>query len=229
MATPTAPRTDRRHVRRAQTIEQIVDVAVAVMAEHGVAGLSLGEVARRIGVRPPSLYGYFASKHAVYDAVFSRGWREVGVVLEQVGDPATAEPGRYALEMAQRFVRWMVQNPVHAQLMAWRPVPGYTPSPEAYEPAVAVYDRSLEVMALLQSRGLFRADVPAGELLRGWTVLSSGVMTQQLANAPHEPFPSGRFTALLPDLVDMFLAHYAPSDAPPQGRGRHADARRPGR
>ena len=230
MATPTAPRTDRRHVRRAQTIEQIVDVAVEVMAEQGVAGLSLGEVARRIGVRPPSLYGYFVSKHAVYDAVFARGWRDIGLALEQVGDPVTtADPGSYALEMAQRFVGWMVQNPVHAQLMAWRPVPGYTPSPEAYEPAVVVYDRSLEVMQQLQVRGLFRADVPAEELLRGWTVLGSGVMTQQLANAPAEPFATGRFTSLLPDLVEMFLAHYAPTDAPPQGRGRHADARRPRR
>src|SRR6476619_4767063 len=74
----TAPaRIDRRQRRRLETIEEIVDVAVEVMTEHGVGGLSLGEVARRIGMRTPSLYVYFDSKNAVYDAVFARGWRSV--------------------------------------------------------------------------------------------------------------------------------------------------------
>src|SRR4051794_34336603 len=45
------------------------------MTEHGVGGLSLGEVARRMGMRTPSLYVYFDAKNAVYDAVFARGWR----------------------------------------------------------------------------------------------------------------------------------------------------------
>src|SRR3954452_6790197 len=68
---------DRRQRRRLETIEEIVDVAVEVMTEHGVGGLSLGEVARRMGMRTPSLYVYFDSKNAVYDAVFARGWRSV--------------------------------------------------------------------------------------------------------------------------------------------------------
>lgn len=231
MPTSTPPRVDRRHLRRAQTIEQIVDVALEVMAEQGVGGLSLGEVARRIGIRPPSLYVYFGSKNAVYDAVFARGWREVGAVMENLGGPPEdADLPAYALQMAQVFVRWTVANPVSAQLMAWRPVPGYQPSVEAYEPAVTVLERSRLLMAELQSRGLFRSDVEPEELLRAWTVVTSGVMTQQLANAPQQPFESGTFTTMLPALVDMFLAHYAPAtDAPPKGRGRHADARRPGR
>lgn len=230
VTTGAVPHVDRRRLRRAETIEQIVDVAVEVMAEQGVAGLSLGEVARRIGVRPPSLYVYFSSKNAVYDAVFARGWRRLGEVMDDLGDPPQ-EPdlAPYALAVAQRFVRWMVQNPVYAQLMSWRPVPGFQPSAEAYEPAVVVYDRSLAVMEQMQERGLLRRDVPAEELLRGWTVLSSGVMTQQLANAPEEPFDSGAFTSLLPQLVAMFLAHHAPPDAPSGGGEDHAHRRRPGR
>ena len=41
-----------------------------VMTEEGVNGLSLAEVARRLGVQPPSLYKYFPSLMAVYDAPF---------------------------------------------------------------------------------------------------------------------------------------------------------------
>jgi AcrR family transcriptional regulator len=43
------------------------------MAEHGVNGLTLSEVARRLGVQPSSLYKYFDSLTAVYDALFRRG------------------------------------------------------------------------------------------------------------------------------------------------------------
>ena len=67
---------DRRARRRQETIEEILDIAIDVMSEDGVTGLSLAEVARRLGVRPPSLYKYFPSLHAVYDALFLRGSHE---------------------------------------------------------------------------------------------------------------------------------------------------------
>ena len=57
------PRSDRRARRRQETIEEILDIAEDVMAEEGVNGLSLAEVARRLGVQPPSLYKYFPSLH----------------------------------------------------------------------------------------------------------------------------------------------------------------------
>lgn len=211
--TAAAPRTDRRHLRRAETIEQILGVAVEVMAESGVAGLSLGEVARRIGIRPPSLYVYFDSKNALYDAVFARGWREMLVTMEQIGQPEDApDLPAYALKMASTYLRWTLEHPVYAALMTWRPVPGYEPSPEAYEPAVLVLDRSRDLMRRLQELGLFDAAVDPDVILRAWTVLTSGVMSQQLANAPDEPFDTGTYTTMLPQLVAMLLAHYAPGD-----------------
>ena len=46
---------DRRQRRRLETIEEVLDTAAEIMAEQGVVGLSVGEVARRMGIRPPSL------------------------------------------------------------------------------------------------------------------------------------------------------------------------------
>src|SRR4051794_33534275 len=83
--TATTP-LDSRARRRLETIEEVLDIAVEIMTEQGVAGLSLGEVARRMGIRPPSLYVYFPSKDALYDALFERGAREVQrVVTEETG------------------------------------------------------------------------------------------------------------------------------------------------
>ena len=211
----TAPvRIDRRQRRRLETIEEIVDVAVEVMTEHGVGGLSLGEVARRMGMRTPSLYVYFDSKNAVYDAVFARGWRSVyettGAehldVEGLVRKPEHLEP--YLLSVSRTFVRWTIEHPAYAQLMMWRPVPGYEPSPETYASAVDALEAARGMFVRLRDLGLLRTDVPLEEMLQTWTVITTGVMTRQLANAPDESFEEGRVVATLPALIAMFVKHY---------------------
>jgi AcrR family transcriptional regulator len=213
----TAPaRIDRRQRRRLDTIEEIVDTAVEVMTEHGVGGLSLGEVARRMGMRTPSLYVYFDSKNAVYDAVFSRGWRSLYEAMDpmhaQENDIVQVQP--FLLEVASRFIRWTMEHPAYSQLMMWRPVPGYEPSAEAFATAVDMLESARAMFVRLVDRGLIRKDVTVDELLQTWTVLTSGVMTRQLANAPHETFEEGRVTATLPTLVAMFTAHFGASRVP---------------
>src|SRR5690242_14623117 len=91
----SAPPSDRRARRRQETIEEILDIAEDVMTEEGVNGLSLAEVARRLGVQPPSIYKYFPSLMAIYDALFERGQLEHIEVLRQA--MASADPGLDAL------------------------------------------------------------------------------------------------------------------------------------
>jgi AcrR family transcriptional regulator len=210
MSVESVERTDRRQRRRQETIAEVLDVALQLMAEQGVAGLSLGEVARRMGIRPPSLYVYFDSKNALYDAIFARGWRALAEVVEPVEDTAQIDVRAYLLRTAETFVRWSVEHPAYSQLMFWRPVPGYEPSPAAYEPAVRLMQQGHTVLAAMRDRGAFRADVDIDEVLRAWTAVTSGVVSQQLSNAPNESFEEGRFTTLLPQLVEMFVAYYTP-------------------
>lgn len=204
-------RPDRRHRRREDTLTELLDVALELMEEHGAGGLTLGDLARRMGMKTPSLYVYFPSKHALYDAIFARGWVEVGTVvrgeLERI-DPS-ADLAQRLDAMGTPFVRWSVEHPAYSQLMAWRPVPGYEPSEAAYAPAVAVIQEATRAFARLQVAGLLRSDVPVAELVRTWTVLTGGVISQQLANAPHESFADGTFTRLLPDIFRMYQWRYA--------------------
>ena len=41
------------------------------------AAFSLHALAREVGIRQPSLYEYFDSKHALYDAMFADGNRQL--------------------------------------------------------------------------------------------------------------------------------------------------------
>jgi AcrR family transcriptional regulator len=218
---------DRRTRRRQQTIEEVLDVAAEIMAELGAGGLSIGEVARRIGIRPPSLYVYFPSKNGLYDALFARGarWllecmRRVDATLDNSG---ALEP---ALRMAaEEFVRWSIEHPAHAQLLFWRPVPGFAPSAEAYQPALELIDLTRRRFADFQSRGLLREDAPVEDMLRDWTILVSGVVSQQLSNAPEKPVARGRFTSAVPALVAMFAGYYQPAVPSASHHNRRSNVR----
>ena len=199
---------DRRRRRRQETIEEVLDVAVAVMTEQGVAGLTLGEVARRMGIRPPSLYGYFDGKHSLYDALFERGWRELQTTLQPASAEAPSDPLTAVHAGTAVLVRWAVQHPAYSALMFWRPVPGFVPSEKAYAPAVELDAVGRSQVVALRDTGLLAADVDVDRAYRAWTALVSGVISQQLANAPDEPFDGGRFTSVLPDLIAMWLTHH---------------------
>ncbi|MFE0543994.1 TetR/AcrR family transcriptional regulator [Streptomyces sp. NPDC058891] len=122
-------REDRRLRRRNETVQEILDTAIEVMTEDGVAGLSMAEVARRVGVRPPSLYQYFPSKMAIYDALFERGGRESADVLEPYSARLAEDPRAVIVAGQQAGVAWAMANPVLAQLLYWRPVPNFEPTP----------------------------------------------------------------------------------------------------
>ncbi len=214
MPTETLP-LDRRQRRRLETIEEVLDVALDVMGEQGVAGLSLGEVARRMGIRPPSLYVYFPSKHAMYDALFQRGATAIrDVVTGTVRVDAERDLEANLLGSAEVIVRWAVEHPIYTQLLFWRPVPGFEPSPEAYAPAIEFSDFSIGQFRELQDLGLLRTDVPAEEIFRDSTIVISGVISQQLSNAPHETFESGAFTRALPNVIAMFANYYGAPTQP---------------
>ena len=196
--------------RRAAVVDAALGHALALISDEGVGALTVSEVARRTGIRGPSLYKYFPSRHAVYDALFLRG------VLAQVAavDAAVAgvPPGVARIRAAGRaVVRWAVENPALAQLMHWRPVPGFEPSPASFEPAVRDMDRARAEFAAAVRRGELSPGADSDDAIRLYTVVLSGVISQQLANQPGAAFDDGAFSRLTDRAIDLFLsAHAAP-------------------
>jgi AcrR family transcriptional regulator len=200
---------DRRRRRRQESIEQVLDVAVEVMTDLGVAGLTLGEVARRMGIRPPSLYVYFDGKHALYDALFERGWRALLAAMEATRNArAGAAEAADVLRYSETLVRWCVEHPAYAPLMIWRPIPGFSPSERAYGPALELGRWAAEFLSDLRDAGVLPPDADLDLAYRTWTAVTSGVVTQQLSNAPAESFETGTFTSTLPDVMAMWLDHH---------------------
>jgi AcrR family transcriptional regulator len=200
---------DRRARRRQQTIDEILTVAIQVMAEEGVAGLSLSEVARRMGIQPPSLYKYFPSKLALYDTLFQRGARELLAVFRAAA--AQAEPGWAALLAGiEAIMRLGLDHQVVAQLLNWRPVPGFEPSPAAFAPSIEFVQEARRLLQVAVDRGELHPDAASEEGPALLSILIAGVMSQQLANQPQASWDQGRFTRLTPRVLELFRCAYPP-------------------
>ena len=200
-------RVDRRARRRQETIEEILDIATDVMTEEGVNGLSLAEVARRLGVQPPSIYKYFPSLMAVYDALFRRGQIEHLEVMRQAMDGA--EPGLAGLTAGlEASGRWLLANRPTAQLMFWRPVPSYEPSAEAIAPSVDMVVLQRARLAEAVAAGQLGPGADSEEAVYLVSTLIVGVLSQAMANEPDLEWGQGRFTPTFPKLMKLFAAAY---------------------
>jgi AcrR family transcriptional regulator len=201
------PLPDRRSRRRQETIEEILDIAGDVMTEEGVNGLSLSEVARRLGVKPPSIYKYFDSIMGIYDALFERGQRDNLEVMRAA--MAGAEPGLDALGAGlDASGRWALGHPATAQLMFWRPVPSFEPTPEAMAPSVDMVRLQRQALADAVAAKQLGPGADSDEALYLTSVLVSGVLGQAMANEPGVPWGEGRFSPLLPTLLGLLAALY---------------------
>jgi AcrR family transcriptional regulator len=58
--------------QRAETLEQILDAAEYLFSKHGLHGVTLRDVAARVGVHTTLLHYYFDDKTALFEAVFAR-------------------------------------------------------------------------------------------------------------------------------------------------------------
>jgi AcrR family transcriptional regulator len=104
--------------------ERGVASALAVLAEEGVAGLTTRTVARRAAASVPAIYEVFGDKAGLIREVFFQGFRMLGDDLEAL--PPTAD----LHQLAEAFRRFVVANPVLAQVMFSRPFADFAPTAE---------------------------------------------------------------------------------------------------
>jgi AcrR family transcriptional regulator len=134
---------DRRLKRR----EQIMAVAWDIASEEGLTAVSLHEVARRVGIRQPSLYGYFSSKLDLYDAMFGQAYEQLLERLDGVTPAGTAR--EQLLGLSRVVLDFVVESPPRQQLLFQRTIPGFEPSPSSYALATRLVDRTRALLSAL--------------------------------------------------------------------------------
>lgn len=182
-----------REERRQSARDAIVRAAWAAVQAEGLAALSIRDLAKRAGITTPTIYAYFESKHAIYDAMFGEAAAEFA---DHMAEPFEADEPREALvEGLERFMRFCTSDTARYQLLFQRTIPGFEPSAASYAPAL----RALEwTRQRLHANGI--SDPRHLDL---WTALTTGLVDQQIANDPG----GSRWAQLIGEAVEMFLVH----------------------
>ena len=58
--------------QRAESLEQILDAAEYLFSKNGLHGVTLRDVAKRVGIHTTLLHYYFEDKRNLFEAVFER-------------------------------------------------------------------------------------------------------------------------------------------------------------
>lgn len=189
------PLRDRQSERHKATRAEILAAAWEIARERGLAELTLRDVATHVGMRAPSLYSYFPSKMAIYDAMFGQAWSDYVTAVDEA-EPRLPSAPRDALKaIARQFFDFSVADLARHQLMNQRVIPGFVPSPASYAPAVEVLERGRAHLARLGVEGAEKLDL--------FTALLGGLVNAQQANDPG----GDRWSRLVDDAMDMFADH----------------------
>jgi AcrR family transcriptional regulator len=106
----------RARAGRVPTPERLLDAAEAEFAALGFAAARLEDVARRAGIRRPSLLHHFPTKAALFAAVLERGFRALGEVLTAAMD--AGGPFERRLDaLVLDFARFLERRPALAPLV----------------------------------------------------------------------------------------------------------------
>ncbi|MGZ7013104.1 MAG: TetR/AcrR family transcriptional regulator [Acidimicrobiales bacterium] len=187
------PQRDRRVERHEATKAEILEVAWEVARTEGLAGVSLRDVARRVGMQAPSLYSYFGSKNAIYDAMYAAGAQ--AFIDHQLPVPITGVPLADLKTHMRSFVEFCTRDSARYQLLFQRTIPGFEPSAESFAQSIRGRDLVGERLAAI---GI--DDPRALDLL---TAIGTGITDQQISNDPG----GDRWSRLVDEAMEMFYAH----------------------
>jgi AcrR family transcriptional regulator len=184
-----------REARRQNARTDLLTTAWEMVREGGWSALSLRKLAHRAGITTPTVYAYFESKNAILDAMFGEAAESFAQANAEPLPDGT--PEQQLVAHADRFAAFCTSDVVRYQLLFQRLIPGFSPSPESYVPAVRALGSARQ--------RLEHAGVRDPRHLDLWTALMTGLVDQQISNDPG----GDRWTGLIDDVVAMFLAHCA--------------------
>lgn len=194
----------RRKRNHDEMVADILAIAREMMRAEGVAALSFNAIARRLGMKPPSLYTYFDSKHAIYDALFRQGFETFARLMAERPDH-DADFERSFRSALTAYMRFALENPELFQLMFERPVPGFVPSEESMTVSLNTLEKSRRELAQIIASGQINPGMSAEKAGDLAIVFMHGLAALHLANHPDLPMGEGRFGSLIDEAVQLFV------------------------
>jgi len=140
--------------------EACIQAAREVIAEKGVEGLSLRDVARKLGVSHQAPYRHYPSRDHLLAAIMQRCFEDFATFLDHASKAHTTDA---LLGMGEAYMRYAAQHPLEYRLMFGTPWPEPAAHPDLVRHAVHAFDllRHQLHQRLQQGACAAQADAPA--------------------------------------------------------------------
>jgi AcrR family transcriptional regulator len=142
--------TRARNGRPSDLREACVEEALKLVGEIGVEGLSLRDVARRLGVSHQAPYKHFPSRDHLVAELVARAFASFAKYLD--ARPRTGVPHEDLGEMGRSYVAYAREHPLHYRLMFGTPLPNPAEHPEMMRQARHAFALLRDSIALLPPR-----------------------------------------------------------------------------
>ncbi len=205
----------RRLRNRQEVIDAILAAAREVMRRDGVAALNLHEVARLVGMQTPSLYKYFPSKFALYDALFRMGVRLFREQDQEIWNGT--EPGWERIHVWFEARLALAQHHPDLYRLAVDPtaVPGFVPSEEGRQETRQLVAAATQAIKEVIEAGVMAPPMPLDQVVDLLLVIRRGIIAEHLGKQlVFEAGEEERFRRLIPKALALLKAAWSPSQQP---------------
>jgi AcrR family transcriptional regulator len=189
--------------------ERIVDATAAIVAEKGLAALTIPEIARRANVSHQTFYSIYSSKHDAFLGAQKVGMHQALAIAVKAYQSQLPDWPRAARAGLRALIDYLASEPAHAHLSL---VDTFATCPEAID----IRDSTLQAFAAYLAPGYELArggvEVPAiaAEAITGgiWQILHHYIESDCIAELPGA-VPQLTYFALTPFLGAADAAAYA--------------------
>lgn len=148
----------------------LIDASLELIEEKGAQGLTLREVARRVGVSHAAPYRHFADKEALLAAAATEGFEALQEAMESGRDAHSDSVERFeAVGLA--YVQFAVSHRSQFRVMFGAQLAGQTDYPELSEAGRRGFEVLVGMIVELQAAGTIAAGDPLPFALSAWSVV----------------------------------------------------------
>lgn len=156
-------------MKQEDTKQRILDKALELFSAQGYDSVSVGEIAKAVGVKAPSLYNHFSSKQAIFDAIvestaaqYEADTDKINIHVQNVQKdiPIFTEITEDALfEKVRQIFEYSLHNDTISRFRRMMTIEQFR-SPEL----AALYSKRYVERILNYHAGIFRALIASGEI-----------------------------------------------------------------
>lgn len=156
-------------MKQEDTKQRILDKALELFSTQGYDSVSVGEIAKAVGIKAPSLYNHFPSKQAIFDAImeftaaqYEADTDQINIHVQNAAQDIpifTEITADVLFEKVRQIFEYSLHNETISRFRRMMTIEQFR-SPEL----AALYSRRYVERILRYHAGIFRALIASGEI-----------------------------------------------------------------